>query len=84
MYKTVKVNGNTPKTNYGYYRCPGDTDMSEEVVYIKETKEFIVNGRSIKEDQLTETEAANLRAKASNQSFLVGTTLKENNDNLLI
>jgi len=46
--------------------------MSEDIKYIKETKEFIVNGKTIKENTLTDEEKKILKAKAKSNKFLVG------------
>ena len=40
------------------------------IIYIAESKEFIVNGKVIKESTLTETERKELKSKATKQSIL--------------
>lgn len=46
--------------------------MSKNVIYIKETREFIVDGNTIKEDSLSEAEATELKEKAIRQHLLTG------------
>lgn len=52
--------------------------MNENIIYIAEKKEFIVNGKTIKESDITPQEAENLKSKANNQTFLVDTADKNN------
>ena len=41
------------------------------VIYIAEKKEFIVNGKTIKESDITPQEAENLKSKANKQTFII-------------
>ena len=46
--------------------------MMSEVIYIAETKEFIVDGQTIKESSLTPSEVATLKLKVKNLDLLTG------------
>ena len=51
--------------------------MNKEVIYIPETKEFIINGKTIKEKDLTIVEANDLKRQAEQMSLLID---KEENE----
>jgi len=51
--------------------------MSEEIVYIAETKSFIINGKIIKESELPLTEVINLKNKIKkNYKLIMGESTK--------
>jgi len=47
----------------------------KDVRYIQETREFIVDGKVIKESTLTETEIKNLKSKCRTNTLLVGSSI---------
>lgn len=50
--------------------------MNNEVIYIAETKEFIVNGQTIKEETLTTAEIIELKSRMKNQDLLTGNKIE--------
>jgi len=50
--------------------------MNEEIVYIAETKSFMVNGQLIKESELTQEEIIKLKSKI-NKNFKLITGINE-------
>ena len=48
--------------------------MGKEIIYIAETKQFIVDGTTISEESLSETEARELKMVAEAQKLLVGSS----------
>lgn len=49
-----------------------------KVIYIQETKQFIVDGRTIEESSLGIAEAANLKKLADSQELITGETTVRN------
>ena len=47
--------------------------MENEIIYIAETKQFIINGATISEESLSKEEAKEFKMKAQSQKLLVGT-----------
>ena len=55
----------------------------KEVIYIKESAEFIVNGKTIKEQDLTESEKNELKKLADEQRIITG-DIKDNTENIIV
>jgi len=59
--------------------------FKDTIIYVPESKEFIINGMTINENTLQEQEIIKLKEKSKIQSLLVGNNItQQNKSNLLI
>jgi hypothetical protein len=53
----------------------------KEIIYIENTKQFLIDGETVNESSLSEVEVLNLKKLAENQKLLIGSNeFKINND----